>query len=144
MPTVPTSNECSMLACRATRSRLSTLCLSHGGIDNLPPRMSDKAYKSSAWKSIRLRQLSTQPLCQGCLTRGHIASAEIVDHVWPWKQLGKYAFALNEFQSLCKACHSHKTAKEGQGVVEWYRPDGVHIHTIDDYWQAMSLNSYTG
>lgn len=102
-------------------------------MDNPPPRQSDSVYKSAAWESARKRQLSTQPLCQSCLIRGIVQPANTVDHVFPWKHIGKHAFTHNIFQSLCANCHSHKTGQELRGKYEHYT-DKVTIYQKSDFF----------
>ena len=136
MPTVPSNTRCAAFNCKEQRSRLNSFCLAHGGKDSTPPRLSDQKYQSPAWRSIRRRQLSLQPLCQACLTRGHICSAAHVDHVFPWNVVGGESFLRNIFQSLCQPCHSHKTALEQRGIVEHYDGDVV-TYAVEDYGAAM-------
>ncbi len=133
MPTVPSNTKCSDLGCNNPRSRLNSHCLKHGGIDNIQARESDSIYQTPAWRSIRARQLSIQPLCQSCFSRGQIAQAEHVDHVFPWKHINKSAFTNNIFQSLCKPCHSTKTGLEKQDRYMHYDADGVHEYVRTDY-----------
>ena len=52
-----------------------------------------------------------QPLCAHCLRQGVIEPATDVDHVIP-HQGDEELFWRGELQSLCKSCHSHKTAEE--------------------------------
>ena len=137
MPISPYNNKCSQLGCKAPRSKINSFCISHGGMDNVETRESDSIYQTSAWRSIRGRQLSVQPLCQGCLSRGHIASGVHVDHVFPWKHIGKQAFTRNLFQSLCQPCHSTKTGQEKQGKYDHYSRDGVVTYTKHDYSAVM-------
>lgn len=132
MPTLPSNTRCSELNCKEPRSRLNSFCLLHGGKDALPARSGDKRYNSPAWRSIRRRQLSIQPLCQACLTRGHVCAAQHIDHLFPWNVVGGESFLRNIFQSLCQPCHSHKTALEQRGTIEHY--DGVvKTYSVEDY-----------
>lgn len=132
MPTYPTNNKCEALGCKNIRSKLNSFCPEHGGKD-YTYKETDSVYQTPAWRIIRQRQLSIQPLCQGCLTRGRVDAAKHVDHVFPWKQIGKHAFLNNVFQSLCPECHSHKTAQEQKGIYEHYTQDGVKEYTEHDY-----------
>jgi hypothetical protein len=133
MPTCPSNSKCSELGCKEPRSRLNTFCLKHGGKDNLPTRETDSIYQTPAWRSVRQRQLSIQPLCQACLSRGKIEPAQHVDHVFAWKHIGKHAFLHNVFQSLCHADHSHKTGLEKQGIYIHYAFSGEKQYTKHDY-----------
>ena len=132
MPYTPVSTKCAHLGCQNTKSKLNGYCHEHGGKD-YSVRESDSIYQTPAWRSIRQRQLSIQPLCQGCLSRGKIETAKHVDHLFPWRQIGKHAFLRNIFQSLCPECHSYKTGQEKHGVIEHYTSEGVEALTIHDY-----------
>jgi 5-methylcytosine-specific restriction endonuclease McrA len=66
--------------------------------------------------------------------------AKHVDHVFPWRQVGKHAFLHNIFQSLCGPCHSYKTGQEKHGMIEHYTPTGVENLTIDDYAMRVRVN----
>ena len=138
MPSVPTNGKCSMLGCNKPRTKLNTLCLSHGGIDNMPTRETDSAYQTPLWKTIRMRQLSKQPLCAGCLSRNIVASAKHVDHLFAWKHIGSHSFSRNIFQSLCHNCHSQKSSLEKQGIYRHYTPDGVKDYGKHDYAYLMT------
>lgn len=138
MPTLPSNTLCAAFNCKEQRSRLNSFCILHGGKDSMPPRLSDQKYQSPAWRSIRRRQLSTQPLCQACLTRGHICAAVHVDHLFPWNAVGGESFLHNIFQSLCQPCHSHKTALEQRGTIEHYG-DEVTTYAVEDYGAAMAM-----
>lgn len=143
MPTYPHNAQCSELGCKEPRSKINSFCLKHGGRDNLQARETDSIYQTPAWRTVRQRQLSIQPLCQACLSRGKVEAAQHVDHVFPWKHIGKHAFLRNLFQSLCKADHSHKTGLEKQGVYIHYTIDGDKEYTAHDYGYVMA-NQYCG
>ena len=140
MPYAPFNNVCRELGCKNTRSKLNSFCLEHGGLQHTNEGK-DNAYSNPAWRTIRRIQLSKQPLCQSCLTRGHIASALHVDHVFPWRHIGDHAFINNLFQSLCHECHSHKTAQERQGIYEHYTQDGIKNLTRADYPYLLSQST---
>jgi hypothetical protein len=133
MPTYPTNTKCSELGCKELRSKINSFCLKHGGKDNMEARQTDSIYQTPAWRTVRQRQLSIQPLCQACLTRGKVEQAQHVDHVFPWKAIGKHAFLNNIFQSLCHADHSHKTKLERQGKYTHYTQEGEKEYTQADY-----------
>ena len=141
MPTYPNNTQCSELGCKELRSRLNSFCLNHGGKNYIEARQTDSIYQTPAWRSVRRRQLSIQPLCQACLSRGKIEAAQHVDHVFPWKHIGKQAFLNNIFQSLCQPDHSHKTAKERKGIYEHYTIEGIKTYTEDDYHYIMGQHS---
>jgi 5-methylcytosine-specific restriction endonuclease McrA len=143
MPTYPHNTQCSELGCHELRSRLNSFCLKHGGKDNMAMRETDSIYQTPAWKTLRRRQLSIQPLCQACLSRGKIEVAEHVDHLFAWKHVGKHAFLRNIFQSLCHADHSHKTGMEKQGRYIHYTADGEKEYTINDYAYVVMHEAHT-
>lgn len=126
MPTIPTNKKCATLGCKNPRSKLSPHCLEHGGKDTYTKERTeerkklDSMYQLPFWKHARQVQLSTQPLCQCCLTRGLVTPATHVDHVFPWAKINRQAFFLNWFQSLCHDCHAHKTQQEAKGIARHY------------------------
>jgi 5-methylcytosine-specific restriction endonuclease McrA len=63
-----------------------------------------------------------------------------VDHVFPWRRIGKGSFLNNIFQSLCQNCHSYKTGQEKQGVFEYYSTEGVEKLTEHDYPLRVRVN----
>jgi 5-methylcytosine-specific restriction protein A len=98
----------------------------------------DNAYSNPAWRTIRRIQLSKQPLCQSCLTKGMVNSAKHIDHVFPWRQIGEQAFLHNIFQSLCHECHSYKTGQERKGIIIQYTGKQEKILSIEDYGYTMT------
>lgn len=132
MPYAPFNTRCAELGCNEPRSKLNGYCVQHGGKE-YTVKETDSNYKTPAWKSIRRRQLSICPLCQGCMSRGKIEAAKHVDHVFPWRQIGQHAFLNNVFQSLCAECHSHKTGQEKHGVYLYYTQQGVEQLSEHDY-----------
>ena len=142
MPTFPTSNKCEFFQCKNAKAKGAALCEIHGG----KPKVSsdrleaNRAYKHKSWESIRATQLSKQPLCQSCLLDNRVTMAGHVDHLFPWRSLGNFAFTRNKFQSLCVGCHSLKTASERKGLLLHFAPDGVKTYTINDYYSVISDN----
>jgi 5-methylcytosine-specific restriction protein A len=132
MPSVPKATKCSHLGCPNTRSKLNTFCLEHGGLQHTN-HGKENQYGNPAWRTIRRAQLSKQPLCQSCLINGQIVSANHVDHVFPWRQIGEHSFLHNIFQSLCHECHSYKTGQERKGVYYHFSTQGTQALTQADY-----------
>jgi 5-methylcytosine-specific restriction enzyme A len=70
------------------------------------------------WRKIRDYHIALEPLCRECLGKGKTVAASEVDHIVPRAQGG--TDDDNNLQSLCKSCHSAKTAREvlnkGRGV----------------------------
>lgn len=139
MPTVPRNEKCSHLGCKNPRTRYGGQCIDHGGSDtqrtyiNADRREAMSLYDTGAWQKMRARQLSVHPLCQSCLINGHVRQATDIDHVFPWRRLGKEAFYANLLQSLCHECHSSKTALERQGICRHYEGQ-IKDYAIDDYY----------
>lgn len=140
MPTLPSNTQCSMLGCKNNKARFSSLCVEHGGRDKQKyggVRLSNAVYNTAQWERVRQAQLSAHPLCAGCLSVGVITAANHVDHVFPWKQIGKEAFYINIFQSLCHSCHSNKTALERKGLFRAFgSPNKDYL--MHEYRQAIN------
>ncbi len=67
----------------------------------------------TVWQKVRLNYLNKHPLCAACELRGIQRAANEVHHKIPLRQDGKN----NEenFESLCKSCHSRLTRKQSGG-----------------------------
>lgn len=67
------------------------------------------------WRKARKIHLNEHPLCVHCKQEGKIVPANEVDHAIAHK--GDYFLFWDEsnWQSLCKSCHSRKTAIENGG-----------------------------
>lgn len=137
MPVYPSNMKCGQLGCKQPRSKVNSFCLDHGGMQHTNEGK-DNAYGNPAWQTIRRIQLSKQPLCQSCLTRGQVNLANHIDHVFPWRQIGEHAFLNNIFQSLCHECHSYKTGQERKGIIIQYTGKEEKILSIDDYGYTMT------
>ena len=75
-------------------------------------------YSTKAWHRARLWQLTNYPLCRICHARGKIVPATEVDHIHPISKGGALLDAEN-FQSLCKSCHTLKTHQDEGHVTNW-------------------------
>lgn len=136
MPVMP-KDQCVEYGCKKPSIPHSVYCEVHappGKVKTQTRKNANDAYKHRSWESVRIAQLSGNPLCQCCLNSGLVRSATVVDHVFPWRKIGKHAFMRNIFQSLCPPCHSVKTGLEQKGVFRYYEKD----KTID-----LSVNDYT-
>lgn len=80
-----------------------------------------KWYYQKRWRTIRLGQLSRQPLCERCKTFDIVTAAKHVDHVTPHKGSAKLFFDAGNLQSLCHNCHSFKTREEEKGNYQDFR-----------------------
>jgi 5-methylcytosine-specific restriction protein A len=66
------------------------------------------------WQACRLQKLADDPWCEHCLADGlHVAATE-VDHKQTIRSGGE-VLDRDNLQSLCKPCHSRKTAAEDGG-----------------------------
>lgn len=74
-----------------------------------------------AWQQIRERILDRDcGLCQPCLKRGHVTTAQAVDHIvskavaraqgWTTEQIE----AHSNLQAICDPCHDSKTSSESR------------------------------
>ena len=61
-----------------------------------------------AWRKLRALVLAKQPLCVHCLSRAVLTEATDVDHA-DNDPTNNY---IGNLQSLCKSCHSRKTARD--------------------------------
>jgi 5-methylcytosine-specific restriction protein A len=142
MPSVPTNIKCGHLGCKGLRSKLNSYCMEHGGLQYMDTKEAASVYQTAAWRTVRTVQLSRQPLCQACLIDGMVEMAQHVDHVFPWRAIGKQAFAHNLFQSLCAAHHSYKTGQEKQGNIVHYSSTGRVQYTINDYKRTIGASNH--
>ncbi len=69
----------------------------------------------SRWRKARAAYLRKHPLCKAHLDRGEIAAATDVDHIKPHRGAKALFWDSSNWQSLCHACHSEKTAREDGG-----------------------------
>jgi 5-methylcytosine-specific restriction endonuclease McrA len=67
---------------------------------------------SYRWSKARTRYLAAHPLCVRCEARGHVAQANVVDHIVPHKGDLKLFWDPNNWQSLCKPCHDGAKQQE--------------------------------
>lgn len=69
----------------------------------------------SAWRKARAGWLRKHPLCAECKRKDIITEATEVDHILPHKGNRILFWDRANWQSLCKSCHSAKTALEDGG-----------------------------
>ncbi len=72
--------------------------------------MASWPYYTARWQRLRMVKLNAEPLCQTCVVRGELVSAEVVDHNQPISQGGDPFPSLEGLTSLCARCHNEKTA----------------------------------
>lgn len=132
MPVAPLNSECRELGCHNLKTSRSTFCVLHGGAITEKGKANSALYSTAYWKKQRTAQLSTNPLCAGCLCGGKVVQAEHIDHVFPHRQ-NNDRFKRNIFQSLCASCHTLKTQMESRGVYWHYTTAGVRQYNEADY-----------
>jgi len=69
-------------------------------------------YATKAWKALRRSFITANPLCADCAELGLVVAAEEVDHIEPHRGDRSKFYDRMNLQSLCKPCHSRKTARE--------------------------------
>ncbi len=67
---------------------------------------------SNKWLRAAKSFLRTNPLCNHCDARGVITPATEVDHITPHRGDMHLFWDTDNWQPLCKQCHSAKTARE--------------------------------
>ena len=144
MPTLPKYTKCAQLGCKNEKTKHSSFCLDHGGTNTYTHKASEQRqdaiamYGTTQWKILRKKHLSIQPLCQACLLDGIVSSATEVDHVIPWRKIGKEAFYRNVFQCLCHDHHSAKTQMEKRGIFRHYLMGTTRDYTVHDYFALLA------
>lgn len=83
-------------------------------VDVSRPTAAARGY-GSRWQRARLAFLAANPLCVRCEAEGRTTAATDVDHDTP--HCGDYTLFWDEsnWRSLCRSCHSKKTANEDGG-----------------------------
>lgn len=79
--------------------------------DEHRPSAAKRGYDAN-WGRLRLHKLALNPLCEECLTHDRVTVANEVDHILPLAQGGTNE--LTNLRSLCKPCHSRKTARQSR------------------------------
>lgn len=78
-------------------------------MDSMRPTSARRGY-DAAWRRIRLAHLRREPLCRFCAERGLTVAANEVDHIVALADRGTHADS--NLRSLCKPCHSARTARD--------------------------------
>ncbi len=69
-----------------------------------------RPYSTPEWKALRSQHLKTNRVCVQCGSH-----ATVVDHIRPWKGDRRLFLDPANMQSLCRSCHSTKTASTDGG-----------------------------
>ena len=71
-----------------------------------------RLYNTRRWRGVRADQLTHEPLCRMCASKGRITPATVCDHVEPKTKEDPATFFDGPFQSLCDdpryRCHSSR------------------------------------
>lgn len=67
------------------------------------------------WQKARAGYLAAHPLCAECERKGRTTIATDLDHIRPHKGDMTLFWDRSNWQGLCAACHSAKTAREDGG-----------------------------
>lgn len=86
----------------------------HGDYDTFRGTAAQRGY-NSRWRKARLTYLGSNPLCAHCEAQGRIVPATEVDHITPHRGDQALFWDTDNWQPLCKPCHSAKTAREDGG-----------------------------
>ena len=123
MPNLP-KRYCSHPGCCNLVTSSHWLCLehwqrcareSHRRADSKRLNANARGYDKKRWRPMRDLHLSRNPLCAQCQRDDKITEAREVDHIIPHKGDLRLLYDATNLQSLCKPCHSRKTAREDGG-----------------------------
>lgn len=90
---------------------LCSKCRSTQSITAQPrSKATDPFYSSVVWQKVRRAYRARHPLCELCSSRGRAVTATLVDHIHEISDGGDYTDSSN-LMSLCRRCHSSKTAR---------------------------------
>ena len=136
MPSMPTSKICNFLGCKEKRMHGYGFCVEHGAKRSANYADNVDLYSTLAWRMIKAKIKSEQPLCVSCLHKGIVTATYAVDHVFPHRR-DKERFLHNLFQGLCLECHTQKTIDENEGKY-FYFVGGLQIFSEEDYFFQMA------
>lgn len=80
-------------------------------------------YHTKDWKVLKTNQLRKQSWCNSCSSTRFLQ----VDHIIPHNGDAEKFFDQNNLQTLCRGCHSSKTAKETGFNVRGRRSDSLQL-----------------
>lgn len=67
---------------------------------------------TGAWAKVARAYRAANPVCVHCAAKGRVSPAQEVDHIEPHRGNSILFWDESNWQSLCKPCHSGKTATE--------------------------------
>lgn len=78
-----------------------------------------KLMNSARWRTLRMRKLAANPLCEHHLEQGKYVAASVVHHIIEVEsgrteqECRTLCFSWSNLQSLCRECHAeiHRTAR---------------------------------
>ncbi|WP_083300751.1 HNH endonuclease [Jeongeupia sp. USM3] len=86
----------------------------HARYDDRRGSAASRGY-NSRWRKARETFLCRHPLCAECERQDRVTAAEVVDHIIPHRGDQALFWDTSNWQSLCRSCHSAKTAAEDGG-----------------------------
>jgi 5-methylcytosine-specific restriction enzyme A len=97
-----------------------------------PQQQQGKATYDASWRKVRNAQRRREPLCRHCQLAGRTREMEEVDHVIAFRGHRYLMLAEWNLQSLCRKCHSRKSAHESKwSDLRYPMPDGsADLHVI--------------
>ena len=98
---------------RPTRIRADKQHLTPASLSGPQHGKRRKGRYDATWVRFRIAYLSSHPYCRDCEERGILNIATEVHHVLPLLQRPDLRLDEANMLSLCKRCHSRRTAAEG-------------------------------
>lgn len=76
-------------------------------------------YKSSAWLKCReVVLIRDHYMCQPCLKRERITTANTVHHIKPLEDYPELALDIDNLESICPSCHNKEHPEKGSNSIE--------------------------
>ena len=115
MPYKP-RRPCAYIGCRMFAANGEQYCAEHKKMldrhyNRFQRNPETKKHYGSAWKRIRNKFIKANPLCEECKDNGVLTPAQEVHHILALSKGG--GNEASNLMSLCKSCHSRKTAQSG-------------------------------